>query len=64
MTSKVINMTKMTIIKPVKWEGVVVFKVKSKKALRDLSKVFKGHMKRNKISMSFTSKKGKLEKVV
>lgn len=53
----------ITIIKPVNWKGVVIFKVKSKKTLRELAKKFRNYTKRQNIRVSFERKK-KVEQVV
>jgi hypothetical protein len=54
----------VTIIKPVKFDGLMVIRTKSKrKSLKDLEQSFRGFAKRNKIQIE-VERKGKLAKVV
>jgi len=54
----------ITIIKPVKWEGVVIFKVKNRRALKALAKKLESQREKENINVSFESSKGKVSKVV
>lgn len=54
----------ITIVKPVNWKGVIIFKVKNRTALRKLAKKLESQREKENISVSFENQKGKVSKVV
>lgn len=52
-----------TIYKPVKFDGMMVIKVRGKGKLKPLAKRFKKYIKRNRVNITVDSK-GKLSKVI
>jgi hypothetical protein len=54
----------ITIIKPVNWKGVIIFKVKNRTALKKLARELEAHREKENIHVSFESSSGKVSKVV
>ena len=62
-SEKWFEMKVTTIYKPVKFDGMMVIKVRGKGKLKPLAKRFKKYIKRNKVNITVDSK-GKLSKVI